>query len=329
MNYLCLQNGIIICLLVGTLFKVSYSVVTTIIIIIIMTTWPWMKGVEEAIADPIEPIDSHDERLSVKALIEEHRVKIDKIKFEIAQEPLFDPTKHDDLWVLRFWLSHKKSKNAIAAAKTTMAFRKKYNLDAEDIRKMTPSDKSKDKRVAEYWKVRCQGDGIVCTIPDKKRGVILFIKFAQMNPQASELLDEDTWDWSFISSSEWTHQWLDYVTRTTGRLTKSVRFVDMTDLRLFKHMDRASTKRDAKIMNEMEDVYPQLLETLYGCWPPSFMHKVWAFIRPIMPKRIIDKIDLITPDTNQGERARLLKHISEKNLPERFGGSNKVDPADW
>lgn len=50
-----------------------------------MTTWAWMDGVEEAIADPIEPLNSHDERESVKALIEEHREKIDKIKFEVAQ----------------------------------------------------------------------------------------------------------------------------------------------------------------------------------------------------------------------------------------------------
>ena len=79
----------------------------------------------------------------------------------------------------------------------------------------------------------------------------------------------------------------------------------------------------------MEDVYPQLLETIYGCWPPSVMHKIWAFMRPIMPKRIIDKIDLIEPDTNEQERNSLLKHISKKNLPKQFGGNNEVDPKDW
>lgn len=292
-----------------------------------MTTWPWMKGVEEAIADPIEPLNAHDVRPSVKDLIEEHREKIDKIKFDIAQEPLYDPTKHDDLWVLRFWLSHKKSKDAIAAAKSALEFRKKWDLDGTDIRKKPPHT-SKDARLVKYWELRCQGDGIICAIPHKKRGVVLFLKFTRFRPEAVNEVDEETWDWAFVYTSEWTHQWLDYVTRTTGRLTKSIRFMDLTGMSL-SHLDRASTKRDAKIMNEMEDVYPQLLETLYGCWPPSFMHKVWAFVRPIMPKRIIDKIDLITPDTDAGERDRLLKHISKKNLPKKFGGNNEVDPKDW
>jgi hypothetical protein len=293
-----------------------------------MTTWPWMKGVEEALADPVEPVNAHDERPSVKDLIEEHRSKIDKIKFDLAQEPLYDPTKHDDLWVLRFWLSHKKSKEAIDAAKTTLAFRKKWDLDGNDIRKKPPH-KSKDTRVAEYWKIRCQEDAIICTLPYKKRGVVLFIESTKMSPEAVGILDEETWDYAFVYSSEWSHQWLDYVTRTTGRLTKSIRFIDMTGFSLTKHLDRASTKRDAKIMNEMEDVYPQLLETIYLVNPGTIIHKLWAFMRPIMPKRVLDKIDIITPDTNTGERDRLLKHISKKNLPKWLGGNNEVDPKDW
>lgn len=59
------------------------------------------------------------------------------------------------------------------------------------------------------------------------------------------------------------------------------------------------------------------------------MHKVWSMVRPIMPKRIIDKVDLITPDTDETERERLLKYISKKNLPKDFGGNNEVPPKDW
>ena len=149
-----------------------------------------------------------------------------------------------------------------------------------------------------------------------------------MSTEAPKLLSEETWDYAFVYTSEWTFQWLDYVTRTTGRLTRSVRFVDMTGISL-SNFDRASTKRDSKIMNEMEDTYPQLLQTLYGCYPPSFMHTVWSFIRPIMPKRIIDKIDLIEPSKNEKERDRVLQHISLQDLPVHFGGKNAVAPRDW
>ena len=292
-----------------------------------MTSWPWMKDVQEAVANPIAPINEHDDRQSVKALLTEHGDKIEKIREGIKDDPLFDGRKHDDLWILRFWLSHKKTKQAIAAAKSTLELRNKYNLDSKDIRGETPH-KTEEPRSKEYWEVRCRGDGIVCAVPDKQRGVICFIKFAQMNPEAAKLLSQETWDYAFIYNSEWTFQWLDYVTRTTGRLTKSVRLVDMSGLSL-GHFDRASTKRDGKIMNEMEDMYPQLLDTLYGCYPPSFMHTIWSFLRPIMPKRIIDKIDLVEPGTNKKERDRLLKHISLEDLPVYFGGKNEVPPKDW
>lgn len=293
-----------------------------------MTSWLWMKGVDEAVADPIEPITSHDERPSVKALLEEHREKIDKIKLEVSQDPLYDATKHDDLWMLRFWLSHNKSKQAIAAAKTTLLFRQKYQLDQTDIRQDAPH-KTKEPRVADYWKTRWNSDGVIITLPDKQRGTVVFIAIAQANPEGSKLLSEDTWDYSFIYSAEWSHQWVDYITRTTGRLTKEVRFVDLTGLQLTKHLDRAANKRDGKIMGEMEDVYPQMLETIYCCYPPSFMHAIWSIIRLVMPKRVLDKIDIITPNANKTERDRLLKHISIEHLPEHFGGENTVAPKDW
>jgi hypothetical protein len=246
----------------------------------------------------------------------------------VKKDPLYDADKHDDLWILRFLLSHKKSKHAIAAAKTTLQFRQKHDLDAKDMRHDAPH-MSKEPRCTEYWDVRLRGDAIVCALPDKKRGVMMFIKFAQMNPEAVKLLSEETWDYAFVYSSEWSHQWLDYVTRTTGRLTKSVRFIDMTGVSLLKNFDRATSKRDGKIMNEMVDVYPQLLETIYACYPPTFMHLIWAFIRPILPKRIIDKVDLVTPDTNEKERDRLLKHISKESLPVHYGGDNTVPHKDW
>ena len=113
-----------------------------------MTSWIWMKGVSVAIADPIDPVTPEDVRPSVKALIDEHRVKIDKIKGEISSHALYDANKHDDLWILHFWLSHKKTKKAVAAALHTLEYRQKYNLDEQDIRHDTPH-LSSEPRVAE------------------------------------------------------------------------------------------------------------------------------------------------------------------------------------
>ena len=121
-----------------------------------MTSWVWMKGVDEAVADPIDPINEHDERPSVKALLDQHSDKIDKIRQGTVDDPLFDAKKHDDLWILRFWLSHKKTKQAIAAAKTTLLFRQKYKLDDKDIRDDMPH-KTEYRNIGRGWRrLRCQ-----------------------------------------------------------------------------------------------------------------------------------------------------------------------------
>ena len=87
-----------------------------------MTT-PRMKGVTIAIADPIYPVDAHDVCPSVKDLLKEHGTKIDKIRDALVEDLFYDPAKHNYLWMLRFALSHKKSRNTIAAAKHTQQFR--------------------------------------------------------------------------------------------------------------------------------------------------------------------------------------------------------------
>jgi len=103
-----------------------------------------MKGVNEALADPIEPVCPEDNRPSAKKLIVEYREKIDKIRDEVSKDPLYDRTKHDDLWLLRFYLSHKKSKPAIQAAKHTLEFRAKYNLTKETFVMKFPTRSTPD-----------------------------------------------------------------------------------------------------------------------------------------------------------------------------------------
>lgn len=290
--------------------------------------WPWMQGIEVAVADPIDPVTPEDTRPSVKALITENRDKIDKIKAALVLDPLYDASKHDDLWILRFWLSHKKSKKAISAAKHALEFRKQYDLDSKDIRHIPPQD-SKEPQVAEYWEKRCRKFAILCFLPDKQRAPVMFIQMSKMDPTSVKEISEEAWDRAFIYSSEWAFQNLDYITRTTGRLTRSVRFIELTGISLFTHNDRASTQRDGKIMGKMEDVYPQLLETLYACNPPDWVHLLWVIARHVLPQRVLNKVDIIAPKKNEKERERLLKHISFKNLPDVYGGSNVKMLEPW
>mmetsp|Transcript_10837 Transcript_10837/g.18331 ORF Transcript_10837/g.18331 Transcript_10837/m.18331 type:complete len:307 (-) Transcript_10837:36-956(-) len=299
-----------------------------------MTSWPWMKGIEEAIADPIPHVDEFDNRPSVKELINEHQKQIEKLRNEIEHDPLYEPDKHDDLWLLRFVMSHKKKKTKVAveAAKQTLAFRKEHGLDEDDIRAFPPGvgpkTHPKGKAFKDYIEL-CNKDAINFSLPDPKRGVIGFLRIASINQhKLVEEFPEDQWLPSFLYLVEWCHQCLDYVTRTTGRLTKSMRIIDLDGLS-FKAINSENLKRDGKAMGVTEDCYPQLLHAIYMFHAPSWMQLAWRIARPLLPKRVVEKIDIMGNPEKKRKREMnlLLQHISTENLPVRFGGQYEEWPA--
>jgi len=292
-----------------------------------------MKGVEVAscnnsnIADPIDPVCEHDNRSSVKDLIQEHGDKIAKIKAGILDHPLYDERKHDDLWIVRFYLSHKKSQKATEAAVRTLEFREEHHLDENDIRQ-TPPHRVVDGKVAKFF-TYCADGTIVPTHPHPQRGVILFVRPGTMDQhRLVKELSEDYWLPTFVYLSEWCHQWLDYVTRTTGLLTKSVRFLDTFGLTP-SVVSRECMRRNGKAIGAMEDFYPQLLANAFICNPPQVVKVLFNVIKVILPKRLREKIDMMHPKDNENERKRLYRHISEQDLPEKFGGLNPTPPAEW
>lgn len=284
-----------------------------------------MKDVNVSLADPIEPVCPEDDRPAVKDLIKEHGAKIEKIRESLLDHPLYDVNKHDDLWILRFWLSHKKSQAATNAAKYTLEFRKTYNLDEKDIRSIPPHQ-------VESGTLRDFTDSVkgalAFTHPNPRRGVIGYMKIANMNPDMMvERFTEDHWLEAFMYNSEWSFQTLDYVTRTTGRLTKSIRFIDLSGFKMSLY-NREISRRDGKVMGIMEDCYPQLLEFVYVCNPPTFLNILWKLIRVVMPKRVINKFDIVIPK-DRTSRKKFIRHISEEDLPDYYGGKNPMEPHSW
>jgi hypothetical protein len=90
------------------------------------------------------------------------------------------------------------------------------------------------------------------------------------------------------------------------------------------NINRDCTTRDGKAMgsSSMEDAYPQMLESIFMCNAPMFLQVPWRQFRPILPKRVVSKVDFISPETNEKERKRALKFLTENALPVRFGGKN-------
>ncbi|KAL3927454.1 MAG: hypothetical protein SGBAC_013083 [Bacillariaceae sp.] len=309
-----------------------------------MPSWIWMEGVTPAIpTEVMDPVCKDDQRPSVLDLIVEHTENIHKLKESVQEDPLYEPEKHDEIFLLRFLLSHKQNvKRAAKAVRATLVFRKEHRLDERDLRHLVPHkiqdgeygdtmmSFAKTDNLPHAWKTRSPEDAIVFTIPDPNRGVVAFLNIGNLknDSKTTKKLTVDDVASVFILTSEWAHQWLDYVTRTTGRFTKSVRLIDFSNFSIFQN-SREATKRDGKIMDMMEDIYPQLLQALFIYNAPSWIHSAWAIFRPIMPKRIIAKIDIIDPKSNQKEKQKLLAFLSEENMPVPMGGSNTASPRDW
>jgi CRAL/TRIO domain len=300
------------------------------------TTWPWLQ--EEGLLGrtitnpPMEPVNEYDDRPSVTELIEQHASLIEQVRLLLLNDDpsLYEPMKHDDLWILRFLLSHKKKvKAAVKAAKYTLAFRKEHNLDATDIRYCTELEVAFSKEPFERYQKYSKEDAVKFVLPDVQRGVIGIVNAGGVDQHALvKNVPERDWLQCILYYSEWTHQWQDYITRSTGRLTKSIRFIDLSELKI-SGFNFELGRRDGAVIRTLEDCYPQLLRTMYVCDAPAWMQVPWRILRPFFPERFTSKFDFIRPAKNINERERLLKHISLQHLPARYGGLNEQWPISF
>lgn len=289
--------------------------------------WPWMEGVEMAIASPIDPVSDEDVRPSVLALIEQNRNRIDVIAEKLQQHPLYVPEKHDDLWILRFLLSSKKKvKPALKDATAALQFRNDYNLDELDIRQYPVTMEMNHTALRKFLSC-CKEGAMSFTVPDTRRGVVTYFHYASINQhKLMEAMPLEDRVLALVYVTEWSFQWLDYISRTTGRFTKEIRLIDMEGFQL-SDANLQNIITDGKAMGIMGDVYPQMIESIYVTRSPQWIQIPWRYVRPFLPKRVVSKLDFISPESHEEERKRLHRFVTEDNLPVRFGGENRQWPV--
>lgn len=296
--------------------------------------WPWMKGTKCRIENPIAHVDPYDKRPTVKSLISKHRKEIDELRSKIEDHHLFNSHKHDDLWLMRFLFSHRMNQQAaLDAATNTLEFRHEYALDEWDIRHVQP--KSENLHHSDYPYAHAAAkmldcydaeDTMIYYVPDPKRGVVGFLHLAGRNQhRMAETLSQQDYFEAHLFSTEWKFQWLDYLTRSTGLMTKYLSVADCIGShrgminKHSKHMDSAAAKT-------MEDKYPQLLGSMFVVNAPIWINVVFAIIKPFIPKRLLEKINLIKPLKRERDLELLQEYISMSDLPERYGGLMKQWP---
>ena len=323
------------------------STCTTTTTITTTTTWPWLQDtglfdddnnytittsggqLRLLVQDPpLAPVDELDSRPTVRDLVARHETSIERLAQDLAAtEPvLYHADKHDALWLLRYVLSHKGNYTAaLTSARETLRFRHEHQLDETDLRGQ-PFAASLRPALKKYRR-HCTEDAVLPILPNMQRGVVMFLRMAGVNAEAvyENLTEEEALE-NHIYQAEWTFQWLDYVTRTTGRLTKSLRIVDCEGYSLSTMTNRQVQGRNAKIAALMDSHYPQLLGRLLVIHASSWIYQPWRLLRPLFPKRLVEKVDFIDPFRRPKDLLKILSFVSKDFLPARYGGLNQVWP---
>jgi len=299
-----------------------------------MISWPWLLDVKltERIQNPVAPLDSHDQRPALGTLLHNHQSNIQKMQTNLQNDPLFDARKHDDVWLLRFLLSHKDNvSQATAIAKETMAYRREHNLDDGmmdirgldwnscdqwDLKNLHPYAAS-----AQIWLQCCDKNAILTQLPHQQQGQLVSYMLVAGRDQNKMMdrLTEEQYIQAAIFLAEWLFQWTDYLTRYSGRLSKCLRLADCKGVQM-SMLNKKAKKVDGKCSLLLEDKYPQMTGYIGIINAPKWISIVFAIFRLIIPKRMLEKMSLINPARNKEDLALILPYCGIEKLPVQYGG---------
>lgn len=278
-----------------------------------------------------------DHRPLISDLLKKHGDKIEEVRNIIKEESLYNKDdnakRYDDIWILRFVLSHKKNvKSAAKAAIKTMQYREEWKLnEMGDIRHKFPSQTAGDDQwpfTAAFNTNSATDDCMLHTQPDDNRGIITYIRLQDLNQQGLyESTTIEDMKQTYIYLNECIFQVHDAVTRKTGRLTKHLRIVDMGNLG-FRDMHMKYLKRDGEASKYTEDFYPQALGAIVAVNAPVWVSGIWKIARPFFPSRFAEKVNISGSKISSKDTEFFLKFISKENLPVSLGGSNKEWPIE-
>ena len=171
----------------------------------------------------------------------------------VAEDELYDPKRHDELWMLRYVLSHTKGgvPAAARAARFTLAWRAANGMDelAVALRDTSCIDHP---WIVRAHKTHITPGAVQYRHPDERRGPILLCSLVGVDYHAAmRLLPREQHAASMRVMQEWFFLRCDSVTRRAGRLTKAARFVQVRGFKMGS-LNREWLKMDANIAKEME-----------------------------------------------------------------------------
>lgn len=273
----------------------------------------------------------NDDRPLVKDLLEQHASALAELRAVIEKEDTYSEEHYDDLWMLRFLLTHKKVPKASAAAINTMKFCRERGMN-ELGRRLEQAGGSHGTSIGpllQYWQkilglLQVGNCFHACSARSRSwarsNNVSRRIDMAGIVEKMSQ---EEVLE-SYLMSNEIMYQILDEVTRRTGKLTKLLRIMDMTDFSVAS-FNKEYLRRDAAANKEMEDFYPQLLGTVTFSVMASWATIIFRVFQSVVSQKICREGGPRETRQNSKDSKYFLRYVSKDNLWERYGGKN----SDW
>lgn len=273
--------------------------------------------------------DIHDDRPFVSDLLKKHFTTIEAVRANIQTDPLYDASRYDDVWILRFVLSNKSVKASTATALATMKFREQHKLnDMDDCQHRIPShrDGSYLYPCHKIFYEHCEGNPMIHCLHDENRGVVVYFELLNVNLSTyATFIPKEDLITSRIMISEGIYRVLDEITRKTGRLTKVCRVMDMDGFPL-KSFDKDYLNLESETASSIQEFYPQSASAILVVEAPRWCGWMWKIAKPLLPHRVRDKFDFVYPKRSIKDRKKFLRHVSLDHLPEKYGGKNSIWP---
>jgi len=261
----------------------------------------------------------------VRQLLDFHAEAIGALRGRVERHRLYDASRHDDLHLLRFLLSHKGKVDAAAAAfEGALEWREEHGIDAISARILKGELSQRD--FPGFTNIHHLNPWYTLVAPDG--GVVLFNAVGECNfhkvMESTTVEEFCRYQWHMTELSALL---CDRATRRTGRLVRQVKVVDvsgaslsMLNMRFMSAVSAASKKS--------EDAYPQLAASMYVCNAGAGLRTLFERVAaPLLPKRLREKVVLLEPRARTKDRERLLACVPSAQLPEHVGGKLRLAEA--
>lgn len=276
-------------------------------------------------------------------VIAQYRNELDQVKQTLANDDflhLYDPQKHTDHWLLPSLLSeHGDPVRAADSARGAMILEVNQapsQDDDNDNNDDSPPNNNNNNNGSSiddihevfqrFVKHGTQQDALTMVHPDlHKHGVVFYLNISSIDTHKLAEMNQEDWNASMAYVNEYQFQWNDYITRTTGRLTKACHIVDVGGIGLDAYNKMAQEKY-ASATTFLEDFYPQAVQAYLVCHAPIWIEAPWRILKPLLPRRVVSKLDFLNPKDYEQDHRRILEFIPDKLLPQRFGGKYDIWP---